>query len=550
MPNQECKVNNCKNGILMMETRASKFIKFQEIKLQELSSQVPMGHIPRTISIQMHGELTRKCSPGDIVTVNAIFLPEANQGFKAIRFGLVADTFLLGQSLKQQKKSYSNFKQSNTTSSSSSFFTYSNDSEELSYTAFFDLPFETQAMIKSFLESDDVSSRYERLAKSIAPEIFGLEDVKKSLLLQMVGGVTHKMEDGMRIRGDINICLMGDPGVAKSQLLKHISTIAPRAVYTSGKGSTGVGLTAAVLRDPNTKEFVLEGGSLTMADMGICCIDEFDKMDDTDRTAIHEVMEQQTISIAKAGITTTLNARTAVLAAANPAWGRYNIRRSPSENINLPASLLSRFDLLFLLLDKADSVKDRALAKHITYVHRFSSHPPLGFDPLSPELMRAFIGIAKTYHPHVPENLSEYIVSSYCSLREEKDSVGEEFSYITARTLLAILRLSQALARLRFDYSICKEDIQEAIRLMSNSKDTLIEEKHKPKRIDQTSAVYNIIRNYAQQKDTNQISYEEIIPVVLLKGYSQDLLDTVLDTYDSLGGVWTVSANRRIITLI
>merc|ERR1719335_2075407 len=177
------------------------------------------------------------------------------------------------------------------------------------------------------------------------------------------------MADGMKIRGDIHTLLMGDPGVAKSQLLKQVAAIAPRSVYTTGKGASGVGLTASVIRDNMTGEVTLEGGALVLADMGICCIDEFDKMEEGDRSAIHEVMEQQSVSVAKAGITTTLNTRTTVLAAANPAFGRYNPYKSPVENMAMPAALLSRFDLQFLLLDTVDSEKDEKLARHVCKVH-------------------------------------------------------------------------------------------------------------------------------------------------------------------------------------
>merc|ERR1719277_1558076 len=210
---------------------------------------------------------------------------------------------------------------------------------------------------------------YEHAARSIAPEIFGHTDVKKALLLVLIDSFTKTMKDGMKIRGDIHTLFMGDPGVAKSQLLKQVVNIAPRSVYTTGKGSSGVGLTAAVIRDNLTGEVTLEGGALVLADMGICCIDEFDKMEEGDRTAIHEVMEQQSVSIAKAGITTTLNCRTTVLAAANPLYGRYNPYKSPVENIDLPPALLSRFDLLFLLLDTVDVEKDKNLAKHVARVH-------------------------------------------------------------------------------------------------------------------------------------------------------------------------------------
>jgi DNA replication licensing factor MCM7 len=215
-----------------------------------------------------------------------------------------------------------------------------------------------EAMKNVRFSCKDDDAFYKRLAASICPEIFGMEEIKQALLLLMISGNTKTMDDGMKIRGSINVLLMGDPGVAKSQLLKHISSFAPRGIYTTGKGSSGVGLTASVRKDAVTGELVLEGGALVLADTGICAIDEFDKMDERDRTNIHEVMEQQTVSIAKAGITTSLNARTSVLAAANPQYGRYNYNLKPHENINLPPALLSRFDLLFLLLDRSDEVSD------------------------------------------------------------------------------------------------------------------------------------------------------------------------------------------------
>lgn len=327
------------------------------------------------------------------------------------------------------------------------------------------------------LAQDDL---YERLATSIAPEIYGHLDIKKALLLLLVGGV-DKRPNGMKIRGNINICLMGDPGVAKSQLLGYINRLAVRSQYTTGRGSSGVGLTAAVLKDPLTGEMMLEGGSLVLADQGVCCIDEFDKMAETDRTAIHEVMEQQTISIAKAGIMTTLNARVSILAAANPAYGRYNPRRTVEQNIQLPAALLSRFDLLWLIQDKPDRDNDLRLAKHIAYVHSHNKQPPNRVKAMDMNLMRRYIALSKRKEPTISNDLTDYIVGAYVELRREARN-NKDMTFTSARNLLGILRLSTALARLRLADVVVKNDVSEALRLLAMSKDSLnqIDEQRNP----------------------------------------------------------------------
>ena len=222
----------------LTQTRGSKFVKYQELRVQELPDQVPVGHIPRSVVVVCRADTTRLAAPGDIVNLSGIFLPTPFTGYQAIKAGLTADTYIEAHDIRKKKKAEANF-----------------------------LDEEMEEKINAVADNDP----YNTISRSIAPEIFGMEDVKKALLLQLVGGVTQKQGDGMKTRGDINICLMGDPGVAKSQLLKHIAKLAPRAIYTTGRGSSGVGLTAAVVRDPLSNELTLEGGALVLADMGICC---------------------------------------------------------------------------------------------------------------------------------------------------------------------------------------------------------------------------------------------------------------------------------------
>ena len=301
---------------------------------------------------------------------------------------------------------------------------------------------------------------YEKIIKSTAPSIRGYRDVKEAIALQLFGGSAKQLEDETKLRGDIHILIVGDPGIGKSQILKYVSRLAPRSIYTSGKGTTGAGLTAAAVRD-ELGGWSLEAGALVLGDQGNVCVDELDKMRSEDRSALHEALEQQTVSIAKAGIMATLNSRCSVLAAANPKFGRFDRYKVLAEQIDLPAPIISRFDLIFVIEDKPSREGDSKLADHILKIHQENT---VEYE-IEPELLRKYIAYArKNANPKLTDEANEVLKEFYVSTRnsnpEEQGAVP-----ITARQLEAIIRLAEACAKIKLKETVDKEDAEKAVRL-------------------------------------------------------------------------------------
>jgi DNA replication licensing factor MCM5 len=320
---------------------------------------------------------------------------------------------------------------------------------------------------------------YGKIARSIAPQISGsyTDDIKKAIACLLMGGSRKILPDGTRLRGDINVLLMGDPSTAKSQFLKFVERIAPISVYTSGKGSSAAGLTASVIKD-SKGEFFLEGGAMVLADGGVICIDEFDKMRESDRVAIHEAMEQQTISVAKAGITTMLNSRVSVLAAANPIFGRYDDLKSVGENIDLMTTILSRFDCIFIVRDVRDHERDRSIARHVLNVHVSSAtlDSSVANGEIDVSTLKRFISYCRERcAPRLSEEAANMLSSQYVQIRNQvrlnlQDTPGESMVVpITIRQLEALIRISESLAKMRLAAEATISDVEESLRLFKIS---------------------------------------------------------------------------------
>mmetsp|Transcript_37226 Transcript_37226/g.78515 ORF Transcript_37226/g.78515 Transcript_37226/m.78515 type:complete len:810 (+) Transcript_37226:263-2692(+) len=462
----------------------------QTITLQEMPERAPMGQLPRSVDLVLDHDLVDKVKPGDRVQIVGVYraLSTASQGQRSTSgvfrtVVLVNDVRILGR-----------------------------DSHGLVFT-----PNDVRT-IRSLGKRSDI---LDVLGRSVCPSIHGHDVIKKALALQLLSGCEKNLANGTHLRGDINILMVGDPSTAKSQLLRSAMGIAPLAVSTTGKGSSGVGLTAAVTSDPETKEKRLEAGAMVLADRGLVCVDEFDKMGENDRVAIHEAMEQQTVTIAKAGLHASLNARCSVLAAANPVYGQYDRKRRIQENIGLPDSLLSRFDLLFVVLDQMDPENDRRIAAHVIRGHRYQNaqgrvghdsdydddddetsdeeeeetgdankahaiwtrsrydtnnlsgvrpgaedDDPHSDDVLQHEFLRKFLHFAKTrMKPVLTEEARECIAGRYAEMRSRQD---ERTLPITARSLETIIRLASAHAKARLSNVVeADPDVAAAMDILS-----------------------------------------------------------------------------------
>ena len=424
---------HCRSKVFEFLEKQSTFMNSQEIRIQERPEDLPPGQLPRAMDIKLSEDLVDIARPGHRVSITGT--GRAQQEYVGRKARLRTFELLLDSNYVD---------------------VVGKEIEVVEITP------EDERLIRELAKDPFI---HRKLIASLAPSIYGYGDIKEAVLYLLFGGVSKHLPDGVIIRSEINVLLVGDPGTAKSQLLQYVSRIAPRGLYTSGRGTTAAGLTAAVVRE-KSGGMVLEAGALVLADKGVACIDEMDKMRPDDRVAIHEALEQHTVSIAKGGIVATLNARAAVLAAANPSLGRYDAYRNITDNINLPVTLLSRFDLLFIMRDTPEPDSDGRMSDHILTLHRMKAPPEE--PPFLPELLRKYIAYAKRIDPVLTEEAAADVRQYYLKMRAMSGSTESPVA-ITPRQLEGLVRLSEARAKSFLRDRVEVEDTRAIIRLMTLS---------------------------------------------------------------------------------
>ncbi|UCH56698.1 MAG: minichromosome maintenance protein MCM [Candidatus Bathyarchaeota archaeon] len=430
---RECPSCSSRRGFELVP-KESVFIDSQRVTIQERPEELPAGQLPRQINVELKDDIVDIARPGDRISVTGTLnlIRKQGRGGTLRVFDFVLEANNIDVSGREME--------------------------------LLEITDEDEEAIRE-LASDPWIHR--RILQSIAPSIYGYDTIKEAVMYLLFSGVSKELPD-VRIRGDINVLLVGDPGTGKSQILQYSAKAAPRGLYTTGRGSTAAGLTAAVVREGGTGSFILEAGALVLGDKGICCIDEMDKMREEDRGAIHPAMEQQVVSIAKGGIVATLNARTSILAAANPTLGRYNPYQTIAQNINLPVTILSRFDLIFVLRDIPESEKDTRMAEHILRLHMAAGSPTTA--PMETEMLRKYISYSRRIEPVMTEEVVQSFRDFYVKMRTASLEGGEASAIsITARQLESLVRLAEARARVHLREEVAVEDAEAVIALMQRS---------------------------------------------------------------------------------